>query len=112
MPNPPHAVPRGAVVRAPSGLGLRAAGVEGLGDALLGHGLAEALDARTATTVAAPPGSGVRDPASGVLNGPEVVAYAVALADAVGKVLDVGDVPVVLGGAPEMELAGLEPATS
>ena len=43
MPEPPPATPRFAVVRAPSGLGLRAAGVEGLGDALLGRGLAEAL---------------------------------------------------------------------
>jgi 2-keto-4-pentenoate hydratase len=41
-----------------------------------------------------PPVSEVRDPASGVLNGPEVAAYAVALADAVGAVLDAGDVPL------------------
>ena len=101
----PHAASF-AVVRAPSGLGLRATGVEGLADALLGHGLAEALGARAATTVAAPPGSGVRDPASGVLNGPEIVAYAVALADAVGAVLDAGDVPLVLGGDCSVLLGG------
>lgn len=97
---------RFAVVRAPSGLGLRSAGVEGLGDALLGRGLARALDARTATTVAPPPASGVRDPASGVLNGPEVAAYAVALADAIGPVLDAGDVPLVLGGDCSVLLGG------
>src|SRR6476659_9923985 len=98
MPDQPGAAARFVVVRAPSGLGLRARGVEGLGDALLGHGLARALGARVAATVAPPPASGVRDPESGVLNGPEVAAYAVALADAVGTVLDAGDVPLVLGG--------------
>ncbi len=106
MPDPPPGAPRFAVVRAPSGLGLRAAGVEGLGNALLGGGLAEALDARTATTVAPLPASGVRDPASGVLNGPEVVAYAVSLADALGTVLDAGDVPLVLGGDCSVLLGG------
>ena len=106
MPEPPPAAPRFAIVRAPSGLGLRTAGVDGLSDALIGRGLAEALDARTATTVASMPGSGARDPASGVLNGPEVVAYAVSLADAVGTVLDAGDVPLVLGGDCSVLLGG------
>jgi arginase len=99
--------PRGfAVVRAPSGLGLRAAGVERLGDALLGHGLARALGARMAADVAPPPASRLRDPVSGVLNGPEVAAYALALADAVGAVLDTGDVPLVLGGDCSILLGG------
>src|SRR3954470_21319121 len=106
MPDQPAAATRFVVVRAPSGLGLRAAGVEGLGDALLGHGLAQALGARVASTVAPPPASGVRDPASGVLNGPEVAAYGVALADAVGTVLDAGDVPLVLGGDCSVLLGG------
>lgn len=106
MVDPPVAARRYAVVRAPSGLGLRAAGVEGLGDALLGHGLARALDARVAAVVTPPPASGVRDPVSGVLNAPEVVAYAVALADAVGTVLDAGDVPLVLGGDCSVLLGG------
>src|SRR5216684_1663920 len=98
MLGPPVAGRRFAVIRAPSGLGLRAAGVEGLCDALLGHGLARALGARIGAIVAPPRASGVRDPVSGVLNAPEVAAYAVALADAVGAVLDAGDVPLVLGG--------------
>jgi arginase len=102
----PAAASRFAVVRAPSGLGLRAPGVEGLGDALLGHGLAQALGARVATTVAPPPASGVRDPASGVLNGPEIAAYAVTLANAVGTVLDADDVPLVLGGDCSVLLGG------
>src|SRR5947209_2191764 len=95
-----------AVVRAPSALGLRASGVEGLAAALLRQGLAQALDARVAATVLPPSATGVRDPASGVLNGPEVVAYAVALADAIGALLDVSDVPLVLGGDCSVLLGG------
>ena len=57
MLDPPAAASRFAVVRAPSGLGVRAPGVEGLGDALLGHGLAQALGARVAMTVVPPPAS-------------------------------------------------------
>jgi arginase len=95
-----------AVVQAPSGLGLRAAGVEGLGDALLGHGLAQALGAGIAAVVAPPPASGLRDPASGVLNAPQVAAYAVALADTIGSVLGAGDVPLVLGGDCSVLLGG------
>ena len=106
MLDPPAAASRFAVVRAPSGLGLRAPGVEGLGDALLGHGLAQALGARVAMTVVPPPASGVRDPASGVLNGPEIAAYAITLANAVGTVLDAGDVPLVLGGDCSVLLGG------
>ncbi len=106
MLDQPAAATRFVVIRAPSGLGLRARGVEGLGDALLGHGLARALGARIASTVAPPPASGVCDPASGVLNGPEIAAYAAALADAVGKVLDAGDVPLVLGGDCSVLLGG------
>ena len=102
----PAAASRFAVVRAPSGLGLRGPGVEGLGGALLGHGLAQVLGARVATTVAPPPASGVRDPASGVLNGPEIAAYAVTLANAVGTVLDADDVPLVLGGDCSVLLGG------
>ncbi len=102
----PIAPRRFAVVRAPSGLGLRAAGVEGLSDALLGHGLARALDARITAIVPPPAAPGIRDPESGVLNAREVAAYGVALADAVGAVLDVGEVPLVLGGDCSVLLGG------
>jgi arginase len=84
----PIAPGRFAVLRAPSGLGLRAAGVEGLGDALLGQGLARALDARIAAFVAPPAASGIRDPERGVLNAREVAGYGVVLSDAVGLRLD------------------------
>lgn len=80
--------------------------MEGLGDALLGRGLAGALDARIAATVSPPPASGIRDPASGVLNGPQIVSHALELADAVGEVLDAGDVPLVLGGDCSVLLGG------
>ncbi len=102
----PPAARRFAVVQAPSSLGLRAAGVERLGDALLEHGLARALGAVHATTVTPPTASGVRDPESGVLNGPEVAAYALALANAIGEVLDGNDVPLVLGGDCSVLLGG------
>ncbi len=98
MHDPPSPARHFAVVGAPSGLGLRAAGVERLGDALLEHGLAQSLDAPIGTTVAPPQASGVRDPGSGVLNGPEVASYAVALADAIGEAIDTGQTPLVLGG--------------
>lgn len=73
MPETPAADRRFAIVRAPSGLGLRAGGVQGLGAALVG---------------------------------PEVAAYAIALADAIGAVLDAGDVPLVLGGDCSVLLGG------
>jgi len=107
MLDPPASTGRFAVVGAPSGLGLRAAGVQGLGDALIGHGLAQALKAGTAMTVAPPHASGVRDPASGVLNGREVAGYALALADAVEAVIDTGDLPLVLGGDCSVLLGGM-----
>jgi arginase len=102
----PPAARRFAVVQAPSSLGLRATGVERLGDALLRNGLAQALGAVHATTVVPPTASGVRDPDSGVLNGLEIAAYAVDLADAVGEVLDGNDVPLVLGGDCSVLLGG------
>jgi arginase len=68
--------------------------------------LAQALGARAAAIVAPPPASGVRDAASGVLNAPEVAEYAVALADAMGVVLDAGDLPLVLGGDCSVLLGG------
>jgi arginase len=105
MLDPLHAR-RFAVVQAPSGLGLRAAGVERLGEALLEGGLARALGAILTTTVTPPSASGVRYPESGVLNGREVAAYAGLLADAIGEVLNGNDVPLVLGGDCSILLGG------
>ncbi|GAA2261142.1 arginase family protein [Streptomyces indiaensis] len=86
------------IVEAPSVLGLRPTGVEELPEALLGAGLAEGLGAVRAGRVEPPPYDPERDPVTGVLNGDGIAAYSVALADAVGEVLDAGGFPVVLGG--------------
>ena len=93
-----NAAVRYAVVEAPSGLGLRATGVERMPDALLGNGLADRLGARRAGRVPAPAPTGEIHPGTRVLHGGEIAAWAPRLADAVTATLDEGDVPVVLGG--------------
>jgi arginase len=95
------------IVEAPSVLGLRPTGVEDLPTALLGAGLAEGLGAGHAGRVEPPPYDPERDPATGVLNPGGIAAYSVALADAVGDVLDQGRFPVVLGGDCSVLLGNL-----
>lgn len=87
-----------AAIEAPSGLGLRAAGVERLPRALADAGLLDALDASVAATLDVPAKTLARDAATGVLHAPEVARFAISLAEAVGEVLDAGCVPLVLGG--------------
>ncbi|MEU5389925.1 arginase family protein [Streptomyces tibetensis] len=87
-----------AIIEAPSVLGLRPTGVEDLPAALLGAGLAEGLGAVHAGRVEPPPYAPERDPDTGVLNAGGIATYSVALAGAVGGVLDDGRFPVVLGG--------------
>ncbi|WP_257003670.1 arginase family protein [Streptomyces sp. SA15] len=87
-----------AIIEAPSVLGLRPSGVEELPQALLGAGLAAGLGAVRAGRVEPPAYDPERDPDTGVLNPAGIAAYSVALADAVGDVLDRGRFPVVLGG--------------
>jgi arginase len=96
-----------AVIEAPSVLGLFPRGVEHLPDALLGAGLAEALDARRAGRVEPPQYEPRRDPASGLLNPTGLRDYARQLADATGEVLDGGEKPVVLGGDCSILLGNL-----
>ncbi|MGW0816353.1 arginase family protein [Streptomyces viridiviolaceus] len=96
-----------AIIEAPSVLGLRPSGVEELPDALLGAGLATGLGALRAGRVEPPPYDPERDRATGVLNPAGVAAYTVALADAVGGVLDDGRFPVVLGGDCSVLLGNL-----
>jgi arginase len=86
------------IVEAPSHLGLRAAGVEALPEALLGAGLAERLGARAGNRVAAPAFNPAIDRDTGLLNSYGLRDYAIRLADAVGTVLDQGAFPIVLGG--------------
>ena len=96
-----------AVIEAPSVLGRFPRGVEHLPDALLGAGLADALDARRAGRVEPPPYEPRRDPATGLLNPAGLRDYARQLADATGEVLDGGEKPVVLGGDCSILLGNL-----
>ena len=96
-----------AVIEAPSVLGLFPRGVEHLPDALIGAGLADALDARRAGRVEPPPYEPRRDPATGLLNPTGLRDYAHQLAHATGEVLDGGEKPVVLGGDCSILLGNL-----
>jgi arginase len=97
-----------AVIDHPSNLGLRPSGVERLPATLRRAGLVTRLGARDAGLV--PPAaaySPVRDPESGVLNGPSLRLTAQALALAVAAVLAQGDIPLVLAGDCSVILGGL-----
>jgi arginase len=87
-----------AIIEAPSHLGLRANGVEGLPDALLAAGLAERLGAQRAGRLAAPAYDPQVDPETGMLNPGALRDYSRRLADVVGAVVDRGEMPIVLGG--------------
>jgi arginase family enzyme len=86
------------IVEAPSHLGLRAPGVEGLPEALLAAGFAERIGARRGTRLAPPAFDPTIDAGTGLLNPHGLRDYAPKLADAVGVVLDEGAFPIVLGG--------------
>jgi arginase len=96
-----------SIVEAPSVLGLFPKGVESLPDALLATGLAERLSARRAGRVEPPPYDPERDPETLLLNPHAIAAYSIALADAVGAVVDRGEFPVVLGGDCSILLGNL-----
>ncbi|MFI1652349.1 arginase family protein [Streptomyces avidinii] len=96
-----------AIVEAPSVLGLRPSGVQDLPAALLGAGLAERLGAVRAGRVEATAYDPRRDGSTGVLNPLGIARYSLALADAVGSVLDGGFFPVVLGGDCSILLGNL-----
>lgn len=86
------------IIEAPSSLGLSAAGVESLPEALLEAGLARRLDATRHARLAVPPRDPRRDPATGMLNAPRIWDFAVMLADLTGPVVARGTFPIVLGG--------------
>jgi arginase len=88
-------------------LGLFPRGVETLPDALLAAGLAERLGARRSVRVPPPPYDPKRDPETLLLNPRGIAAYAIALADAVGAVVEDGEFPVVLGGDCSILLGNL-----
>lgn len=88
-----------AVIDAPSDLGLAASGVAGLPDALRAAGLLDGIaGVHPAGSIPVPARSGIRDPASGILDGDAIGAFALLLADRVGEALDNGAFPLVLGG--------------
>ena len=96
-----------AIVEAPSVLGLRPTGVERLPDSLLGAGLDARLRARRAGRVEPPPYEYGRDPETLMLNPQGIADYTPKLADAISRVLDTGDFPVVLGGDCSIVLGSL-----
>jgi arginase len=96
-----------AIIGAPSVLGLFSGGVEHLPRALLNAGLADAVAARHGGVVTPPPYDPRRDAATGLVNPTGLRDDAHALADATGEVLDVGDLPLVLGGDCSILLGNL-----
>jgi arginase len=88
-----------SIIDAPSDLGLRRTGVDGLPDALRAVGLLEGLpDVRYAGRVSVPPYVPLRDESTGVLNPEGVCTFALRLADRVAFTLGLGRFPLVLGG--------------
>ena len=89
---------RYALIEAPSILGLKPTGVEGLPERLLSHGLAERLCARRAARLETPPYDPTPDAETKTLNAHAIAAWSPRLADAVEAVLDEGELPIILGG--------------
>jgi arginase len=87
-----------AIIEAPSILGLKPNGVEQLPQALLGHGLAQKLNARLAARLTPPPYDPEIDPETRTLNAQAIARWSPQLADAVEDVLERDEFPVVLGG--------------
>ena len=98
---------RYAIVEAPSVLGLKPTGVDGLAAALLRHGLADRLGARVAVRLTPPPYAFARPADTGTLNADGIARFSSALADAVGDVIAAGDRPFVLGGDCSILLGSL-----
>ncbi len=88
-----------SIIDAPSDLGLRRTGVDGLPDALREAGLLEGLpDVRYAGGLPVPEYVPLRDKSTGVLNPDGISKFSLRLADRVAFTLDLGRFPIVLGG--------------
>ena len=103
-----YRTPQFAVIEAPSILGLKPTGVETMPAALIRAGLIERVGARHAGRIAPQsPYDFARDSTTLTLNAPGIASYSVALADALGDVIDRGEFPVVLGGDCSILLGNL-----
>ena len=100
-------MPRYAIVEAPSVLGLKPTGVDGLAGTLLRHGLADRLDARVAARLTPEPYQSERSHDTATLNAEGIARFSIALADAVGDAMAAGDRPFVLGGDCSILLGSL-----
>lgn len=88
-----------SIIDAPSDLGLRRTGVNGLPDALRSAGLLEGLsDVRYAGRLHVPSYDPLPDASSGVLNARGIRDFAKLLAERVRFTLERGRLPLVLGG--------------
>jgi arginase len=86
------------IVEAPSILGLDGTGVDQLSRTLLEAELAERIGAVAQTRVETLPQDPTRHPEHGMLNADAIARFTPTLADAIGRVLDQGAFPIVLGG--------------
>lgn len=88
-----------SIIDAPSDLGLRRTGVDALPEVLRTAGLLEGLpDVRYAGRLSVPAYDPLPDPATGVLNAAGIAGFAERLAERVGFTLELGRLPLILGG--------------
>lgn len=88
-----------SIIDAPSDLGLRRTGVDGLPAALRDAGLLEGIPgAQYAGRIAVPEYVPLRDESTGIMNSEGLITFAGRLADRVAFTLDFDRFPVVLGG--------------
>jgi len=110
MMRPPEPL---GLIEAPSNLGLQPPrpglepGVRRLPEALGHAGLRRRLRARWQARVEPPAYSDAVDPETGIRNAPAIARYSAELAESVGRALDRGVFPVVLGGDCSILLGSL-----
>jgi arginase len=86
------------LVEVPCGLGLLPRGVEKAPAALRHAGLPQRLGVHRVHTVPCPSAGSARDEETALLRPAALIGMATRLADAIGRVLDAGALPVVVGG--------------